>query len=175
MPDHFGTVDEDMHSIAIHSLSYKGRIWNPILAALEDGSTANAFETKIKQYQRQADNCFYWTLLDCLALHDFWWWSCQARRYVRVGEESLATLQDWNNRLRRATRHSADKATHRNPDEKRHIVEKSNVERLTAFYQMYDPGKVDQAARFAEKYRGKEKQMWVVLTKKYGPEPNGAE
>ena len=51
-----GMLDDDMHTVAIGSVSYKGRIWNPILAALEDGSTADLFEKKIRRHKCQV-NC----------------------------------------------------------------------------------------------------------------------
>jgi len=45
-------------------------------------------------------------------------------------------------------------------------------ERLTAFYQQYQPDKLDSVPGLLEKYVGKEDKLFVALTKKYGPEPN---
>lgn len=45
-------------------------------------------------------------------------------------------------------------------------------ERLTAFYQQYQPDKLDSVPGLLEKYAGKEDKLFVALTKKYGPEPH---
>mmetsp|Transcript_43104 Transcript_43104/g.48925 ORF Transcript_43104/g.48925 Transcript_43104/m.48925 type:complete len:256 (-) Transcript_43104:122-889(-) len=45
-------------------------------------------------------------------------------------------------------------------------------ERLVAFYEKYDPSKVDKAASLLEKYVGKEENLFTALGKKYGEEPN---
>lgn len=44
-------------------------------------------------------------------------------------------------------------------------------ERLTKFYEKYQPDKVDSVPSLLEKYAGKEDKLFVALTKKYGPEP----
>ena len=44
-------------------------------------------------------------------------------------------------------------------------------ERLTAFYQEYQPDKVSDVPMLLEKYAGKEDKLFVALVKKYGPEP----
>jgi len=44
-------------------------------------------------------------------------------------------------------------------------------ERLTAFYEKYQPDKVSDVPSLLEKYAGKEEKLFVALTKKYGPEP----
>lgn len=44
-------------------------------------------------------------------------------------------------------------------------------ERLTAFYEKYEPGKVDNVPSLLEKYAGKEDKLFTALTKKYGDEP----
>ncbi|CAI5745237.1 unnamed protein product [Peronospora destructor] len=46
-----------------------------------------------------------------------------------------------------------------------------NHERLLAFYQKYNPEKVDDVAQVLVKYKGKESTLFDALTKKYGPEP----
>lgn len=45
-------------------------------------------------------------------------------------------------------------------------------ERLTAFYEKYQPEKVSDVPSLLEKYAGKEEKLFVALTKKYGPEPD---
>ena len=42
-------------------------------------------------------------------------------------------------------------------------------ERLTAFYEMYEPTKVDNVPQLLEKYEGKEEKLFGALVKKYGP------
>jgi len=44
-------------------------------------------------------------------------------------------------------------------------------ERLTHFYEKYQPDKVDGVGAILEKYAGKEDKLFVALVKKYGPEP----
>lgn len=44
-------------------------------------------------------------------------------------------------------------------------------ERLTAFYEMYQPDKVSDVPNLLSKYLGKEDKLFIALTKKYGPEP----
>jgi density-regulated protein DRP1 len=44
-------------------------------------------------------------------------------------------------------------------------------ERLTAFYELYVPEKVDSIPSLLEKYAGKEEKLFDALSKKYGPEP----
>jgi density-regulated protein DRP1 len=44
-------------------------------------------------------------------------------------------------------------------------------ERLTAFYQEYQPDKVSDVPSLLEKYMGKEDKLFLALVKKYGPEP----
>ena len=44
-------------------------------------------------------------------------------------------------------------------------------QRLTAFYEKYQPDKVDSVPGLLEKYAGKEDKLFEALTKKYGPEP----
>mmetsp|Transcript_771 Transcript_771/g.1417 ORF Transcript_771/g.1417 Transcript_771/m.1417 type:complete len:259 (+) Transcript_771:36-812(+) len=44
-------------------------------------------------------------------------------------------------------------------------------ERLTAFYEMYQPDKVSDIPNLLSKYAGKEDKLFMALTKKYGPEP----
>lgn len=44
-------------------------------------------------------------------------------------------------------------------------------ERLTAFYEEYQPDKVSDVPMLLEKYAGKEEKLFIALTKKYGPEP----
>jgi len=45
-------------------------------------------------------------------------------------------------------------------------------ERLTAFYEKYEPGKVDNVPSLLEKYEGKEEKLFMALVKKYGAEPD---
>ena len=45
-------------------------------------------------------------------------------------------------------------------------------QRLMAFYEKYEPGKVDNVPGLLEKYAGKEENLFVALVKKYGPEPD---
>jgi density-regulated protein DRP1 len=45
-------------------------------------------------------------------------------------------------------------------------------QRLTAFYEKYEPGKVDNVPSLLEKYAGKEDSLFAALVKKYGPEPD---
>lgn len=45
-------------------------------------------------------------------------------------------------------------------------------ERLHAFYMKYQPDKVDGIGKIAEKYAGKEENLFKALVKKYGPEPD---
>ena len=45
-------------------------------------------------------------------------------------------------------------------------------ERLTAFYEKYQPDKVSDVPSLLEKYAGKEDKLFLALTKKYGPEPD---
>lgn len=45
-------------------------------------------------------------------------------------------------------------------------------ERLTAFYEKYQPDKVSDVPTLLEKYAGKEDKLFIALTKKYGPEPD---
>ncbi|CAJ1940034.1 unnamed protein product [Cylindrotheca closterium] len=44
-------------------------------------------------------------------------------------------------------------------------------ERLTAFYEMYQPDKLADIPNLLTKYAGKEDKLFIALTKKYGPEP----
>lgn len=44
-------------------------------------------------------------------------------------------------------------------------------ERLTAFYEKYQPDKLSDVPSLLEKYAGKEDKLFVALVKKYGPEP----
>lgn len=44
-------------------------------------------------------------------------------------------------------------------------------ERLTAFYEEYQPDKVADVPSLLEKYAGKEDKLFMALVKKYGPEP----
>ena len=44
-------------------------------------------------------------------------------------------------------------------------------ERLTHFYEKYQPDKVDGVGAILEKYAGKEDKLFMALVKKYGPEP----
>eukprot|EP01083_Nonionella_stella_P030288 83060_1 len=44
-------------------------------------------------------------------------------------------------------------------------------ERLTKFYEKYQPDKVDGVGAILEKYAGKEDKLFVALVKKYGAEP----
>lgn len=44
-------------------------------------------------------------------------------------------------------------------------------ERLTAFYEKYQPDKVSEVPNLLSKYAGKEDKLFLALTKKYGPEP----
>jgi len=83
-------------------------------------------------------------------------------------------LRDWSARLKallgKTVNESLVISAHKWGVEKQHAG-KSHKERLIAFYQEYQPDKVDQAESFTENYKGKGKQMWAVLAKKYGPEP----
>ena len=45
-------------------------------------------------------------------------------------------------------------------------------ERLTAFYEKYQPDKVNDVPSLLDKYAGKEDKLFLALTKKYGPEPD---
>eukprot|EP00934_Nitzschia_sp_Nitz4_P005414 Nitzschia sp. Nitz4//scaffold35_size145790//119635//120438//NITZ4_003052-RA/size145790-processed-gene-0.247-mRNA-1//-1//CDS//3329549190//5404//frame0 len=45
-------------------------------------------------------------------------------------------------------------------------------ERLTAFYEKYQPDKVSDVPSLIEKYAGKEDKLFLALVKKYGPEPD---
>jgi density-regulated protein DRP1 len=45
------------------------------------------------------------------------------------------------------------------------------AQRLAAFYEKYEPEKVDNVPALLEKYAGKEENLFTALTKKYGPEP----
>lgn len=45
-------------------------------------------------------------------------------------------------------------------------------ERLTAFYEKYQPDKVSDVPSLLEKYAGKEDKLFLALVKKYGPEPD---
>ena len=47
-------------------------------------------------------------------------------------------------------------------------------ERLVAFYNHYMPDKVDGVPKILEKYAGKEDQLFMALTRKYGAEPDVA-
>lgn len=44
-------------------------------------------------------------------------------------------------------------------------------ERLLAFYEKYQPDKMDGVPALLEKYAGKENKLFAALVKKYGPEP----
>jgi hypothetical protein len=44
-------------------------------------------------------------------------------------------------------------------------------QRLSRFYGMYDPSKTCDVDKIAEAYKGREKELFSVLTVKYGPEP----
>lgn len=44
-------------------------------------------------------------------------------------------------------------------------------ERLTKFYEKYQPDKIDSVPGLLEKYAGKEDKLFAALTQKYGPEP----
>jgi density-regulated protein DRP1 len=44
-------------------------------------------------------------------------------------------------------------------------------ERLTAFYQKYQPDKLSDVPSMLEKFDGREEKLFVALAKKYGPEP----
>lgn len=45
-------------------------------------------------------------------------------------------------------------------------------ERLTAFYEKYEPDKVGNVPSLLEKYAGKEDKLFLALVKKYGEEPS---
>lgn len=49
---------------------------------------------------------------------------------------------------------------------------RNTEERLVAFYEKYEPSKVDSIPGLLEKYAGKEDKLFVALTKKYGEEPH---
>ncbi|RLN62993.1 hypothetical protein BBJ29_001646 [Phytophthora kernoviae] len=50
-----------------------------------------------------------------------------------------------------------------------------NYQRLLAFYQKYNPEKVDDVAQVLAKYKGKESKLFDALVKKYGPEPGDSD
>ncbi|CAH0474572.1 unnamed protein product [Peronospora belbahrii] len=50
-----------------------------------------------------------------------------------------------------------------------------NYQRLLAFYQKYNPEKVDDVAQVLVKYKGKEGMLFNALIKKYGPEPGDSD
>lgn len=45
-------------------------------------------------------------------------------------------------------------------------------QRLTAFYEKYQPDKTSDVPTLLEKYAGKEDKLFLALVKKYGPEPD---
>jgi hypothetical protein len=45
-------------------------------------------------------------------------------------------------------------------------------ERLTAFYEKYQPDKVSEVPNMVEKYAGNEDKLFLALVKKYGAEPD---
>jgi len=69
-----GAIDAEVHEIVIASMSYKGRTWNPVMAAL-GGASQEQFCGKIQQHRKMAE------------LHP------------GMGQESLEKLKQWNNRL----------------------------------------------------------------------------
>ncbi|CEG43527.1 rna-binding protein [Plasmopara halstedii] len=50
-------------------------------------------------------------------------------------------------------------------------VQDMNYQRLLAFYQKYNPEKVDDVPQVLVKYKGKESMLFDALVMKYGPEP----
>ncbi|KAL4111259.1 hypothetical protein PRIC1_002940 [Phytophthora ramorum] len=50
-----------------------------------------------------------------------------------------------------------------------------NHQRLLAFYQKYNPEKVDDVPTVLAKYKGKESKLFDALVKKYGPEPGDSD
>lgn len=44
-------------------------------------------------------------------------------------------------------------------------------QRLSEFYKMYQPNKLEEVPALLEKYEGKEDKLFMALVKKYGPEP----
>lgn len=50
-----------------------------------------------------------------------------------------------------------------------------NYQRLLAFYQKYNPDKVDDVASTLVKYKGKEHKLFEALVRKYGPEPGDSD
>ena len=147
----FGEMDEDIHNIALASVSYKGRIWNPIFAALSEDGSAESFQANIKRHRTQT------------------------KRFPWPGQETRATLKVWNRRLKAAllgnTSAPCQEPLVKTVEASQNEKKKSHKERLIAFYKFYQPEKVNQVVQIAKKYEGKEKQMWLVLTKRYGPEP----
>ncbi|KAL3663184.1 hypothetical protein V7S43_011594 [Phytophthora oleae] len=50
-----------------------------------------------------------------------------------------------------------------------------DYQRLLAFYQKYNPEKVDDVPQVLAKYKGKESKLFDALVKKYGPEPGDSD
>ncbi|KAG1690518.1 hypothetical protein DVH05_028022 [Phytophthora capsici] len=50
-----------------------------------------------------------------------------------------------------------------------------NYQRLLAFYQKYNPEKLDDVPQVLAKYKGKESKLFDALVKKYGPEPGDSD
>jgi hypothetical protein len=69
------------------------------------------------------------------------------------------------------TKATASAAPRDNSGIKLELPDTHHKERLTAYYQQYDPSKLDRVDAALVKYAGKEGEMWSTLIQKYGPEP----
>ncbi|KAI2510818.1 Translation initiation factor SUI1 [Fragilaria crotonensis] len=82
----------------------------------------------------------------------------------------------WAERKKQQTAAADDEATaeeaKKNATSKERPTAPWTVEqRLLAFYEKYEPGKVDNVPGLLVKYAGKEENLFAALAKKYGPEP----
>lgn len=68
--------------------------------------------------------------------------------------------------------HNDDSMEENDDDEGKKGGVRTVEQRLIAFYEHYMPDKLDGIPKILEKYAGKEDQLFIALTKKYGPEPD---
>ncbi|ORC92529.1 uncharacterized protein TM35_000032820 [Trypanosoma theileri] len=54
-------------------------------------------------------------------------------------------------------------------------IQQGYYKRLYRFYEQYNPQKLDRVEEYLAAYKGKEEQLFAILTGKYGPEPENRE
>jgi density-regulated protein DRP1 len=66
---------------------------------------------------------------------------------------------------------AAEEAERKGSSKERPTAPWTIEQRLLAFYEKYEPGKLDNVPGLLVKYSGKEENLFAALVKKYGPEP----